>query len=55
MNNTKFLGKKKFRNTNENKENNKFDKVQNLYTKARSLYEDKVIPINIVIYLFVKK
>ena len=40
--NTKFLNKKKFRNENKNKENTKFDDVQNLYTKAKKLYEEKV-------------
>ncbi len=40
--NTKFLNKKKNRNQTQNKENTKFDNVQNLYTKAKKLYEEKV-------------
>ncbi len=41
--NTKFLNKKKFRNTSKDKENSKFDNIQNLYIKAKKIYEEKVI------------
>ena len=49
--NTKFLNKKKFRNQSNNKENSKFDNIQNLYVKAKKLYEEKVILIKLGINL----
>ncbi len=52
----KFLNKKKKRTTN-NKES-KFSHInimENLFTKAKILYEDKVILFNIVLYLCFRK
>ncbi len=53
--NTKFLKKKTFRDPSKNKENSKFDDVQNLYTKAKKLYEEKVAFIKLGLSLFFRK